>query len=795
MGNGNREGMKHYIFVRLCFPSVKFVRKPTFLAHQQALHIYGRVASLSDSHRPSLCLTSHRTRPLRRGVDNDFSNHETARVLDIIADRGAIISNHAPSSTVAEPAAAAPDQLTRQQQQSAQPELIDLVVDAQDDARSTSSSSSPAPGGDNEESDFFLGANDSQSLGVPNLQDMQVNDEDCLPPINRLPNEILIAIFAKLNSLSDVFHVMLTCRRWARNAVDILWHRPSCTTWDKHVQILQHSQLRGSGLSLQGSSSSASTLRVCTTPDGSVVPLASCTRVERLTLTNCGKITDTGLIPLITNNDHLLALDVFQRQPNYGGFDLCYCPVLQATPGSQHQWMPQGLSREHDYSCRELQLKLNDCQQLTNQAVLAFAEHCPNILEIDLHQCKLIGNEPVTALIEKGQALRELRLANCELIDDNAFLSLPNRTFENLRILDLTSCDKLTDRAVQKIVKSRLDSGTWSLPSAASSQTSSVCHCWSGEEPAFPPFGPLPRRSRTRPLKLVAECNRIRYIDLGCCTHLTDDSVMKLATLPKLKRVVSSNITDASVIALANANRRARLRKDAHGNVIPNRYVSMRPQQLGTRSSELLHKSYFEGFTQHQRDVFCVFSGQGVVNLRKYLNQEQTFADLGLGESAGGVSRAGRDTPTGEVIQANNGDATDETEVDVVDDDRRMTIWPMLLHLTQPINNHRLPAARSTLHPLLTIRFRYKTVTWHPNILNSSPRPINDPTFLIRQREWTATDLVTLKIRLRRPCLEEAHHTAFAALLQETRHGTTAGLLKQSRYAEVAAYGPCVDAV
>src|SRR6187402_3523734 len=85
---------------------------------------------------------------------------------------------------------------------------------------------------------------------------------------------------------------------------------------------------------------------------------------------------------------------------------------------------------------------------------MAFAENCPNILEIDLHQCKAIGNEPVNALITNGQTLRELRLANCELISDAAFLSLPsNRTYEHLRILDLTSCARLTDRAVEKIIE------------------------------------------------------------------------------------------------------------------------------------------------------------------------------------------------------------------------------------------------------------------------------------------------------------------------------------------------------
>lgn len=55
-------------------------------------------------------------------------------------------------------------------------------------------------------------------------------------------------------------------------------------------------------------------------------------------------------------------------------------------------------------------------------------------------------------------------------------------------------------------------------------------------------------------MQLVKLCNRIRYIDLACCTNLTDSSVVQLATLPKLKRiglVKCGNITDRSILALA----------------------------------------------------------------------------------------------------------------------------------------------------------------------------------------------------------------------------------------------------
>ncbi|CRK32977.1 hypothetical protein BN1708_019176, partial [Verticillium longisporum] len=69
-------------------------------------------------------------------------------------------------------------------------------------------------------------------------------------------------------------------------------------------------------------------------------------------------------------------------------------------------------------------------------------------------QCNQIQNEPITALVAKGQSLRELRLAGCDLIDDQAFLNLPlGKTYDHLRILDLTSCARLTDAAVSKIIE------------------------------------------------------------------------------------------------------------------------------------------------------------------------------------------------------------------------------------------------------------------------------------------------------------------------------------------------------
>lgn len=226
-------------------------------------------------------------------------------------------------------------------------------------------------------------------------------------------------------------------------------------------------------------------------------------------------------------------------------------------------------------------------------AVFAFAEHCPNILEIDLQQCIQIQNEPITALISKGQSLRELRLAGCELIDDSAFLSLPpNKTYNHLRILDLTSCARVTDATVAKIIdvaprlRNLVLAKCRNITDAAVYAISKL-----GKNLHYLHLGHCSQITDDAVKRLVQECNRIRYIDLGCCTNLTDDSVMRLAQLPKLKRiglVKCSNITDESILALARANHRPRARRDAFGNIIGEEIHS---------SLERVHLSYCTNLT------------------------------------------------------------------------------------------------------------------------------------------------------------------------------------------------------
>lgn len=141
-----------------------------------------------------------------------------------------------------------------------------------------------------------------------------------------------------------------------------------------------------------------------------------------------------------------------------------------------------------------------------------------------------------------------------------AFLSLPaNRTYEHLRILDLTSCLKLTDLAVQRIIevaprlRNLVLAKCKNITDIAVNAISKL-----GKNLHYVHLGHCGMITDEAVMKLVKACNRIRYIDLGCCSHLTDASVMMLASLPKLRRIglVKCNlITDDSVLALARARR------------------------------------------------------------------------------------------------------------------------------------------------------------------------------------------------------------------------------------------------
>ena len=411
----------------------------------------------------------------------------------------------------------------------------------------SSSSTSPERAADFV-SDFFMAQEiDSESsIGVANFRDLHVQGSRSLPtpPIGRLPPEILIAIFSKLVSPKDMLNSMLVCRSWAANCVGILWHRPSCNNWD-NLKSVASSVGKSDGLFAYTELIKRLNLSALMddVSDGTVVPFTQCKRIERLTLTNCSKLTDKGVSDLVEGNRHLQALDVSELRSLT---DHTLYAVSRNSPRLQGLNIT-GCSKMTDDSllvvsqnCRQIKrLKLNGVVNVTDQSILSFTENCPAILEIDLHDCKLVTSASVAALLTTLRHLRELRLAHCIEINDSAFLNLPPHiTFDSLRILDLTACENVRDESVERIVSAAPRLRNLVLAKCRFITDRAVhAICKLGKNLHYVHLGHCSNITDQAVIQLIKSCNRIRYIDLACCNRLTDTSVQQLATLPKLRRI------------------------------------------------------------------------------------------------------------------------------------------------------------------------------------------------------------------------------------------------------------------
>lgn len=442
-------------------------------------------------------------------------------------------------------------------------------------SNSSSSSTSPERGVDDDDNDsFMLQPNDSQSsLGMdmsPELsQDasaLQEYEERCrVSPVYRLPAELLISIFSRLSSSSDLQTCMLVSKEWARNSVGLLWHRPAMNKWNHIHSVVRSIRKANKFFAYQDlvKRLNISTL-ASQVSDGTLIGMVECKRIERLTLTNCSKLTDMSLQPLIDGNRSLLALDItglLQVEDKTMMTVADNCLRLQGLNVTGCKSLTDESITAVARNCRHLKrLKFNNCSKLTDKSILTIANHSTHLLEIDLYGLQKLESPAITALLTSCRHLREMRLAHCSFVDDSAFVDLPidpeiPLQFDALRILDLTDCNEVGDKGVEKIIQTCPRLRNLILCKCRSITDRAVFAITKlGKNLHYIHLGHCARITDLSVEALAKACNRIRYIDLACCASLTDNSITKLAGLPKLKRiglVKCAGITDRSIYALA----------------------------------------------------------------------------------------------------------------------------------------------------------------------------------------------------------------------------------------------------
>lgn len=138
-------------------------------------------------------------------------------------------------------------------------------------------------------------------------------------------------------------------------------------------------------------------------------------------------------------------------------------------------------------------------------------------------------------------------------------------------------------------------------------------------------------------------------------------------------------------------------------------------------------------FTDHQRNVFCVFSGQGVINLRGHLNKDPAFAHLRepSGQHRHPIIETQPVTPAGD----RNDAAFDEPERDVIDDDDGLDDGSEMVIDTAPPAQHNgtsldagiipppPPPPAMFYNPSLAYQWNPQSQPWYPSQQHAHSAP------------------------------------------------------------------------
>lgn len=185
-----------------------------------------------------------------------------------------------------------------------------------------------------------------------------------------MPSEIIQNILQHLASIGDLASCALVCKRWSYLALEILWYKPNFSTqalspnsWLSFFTIIQATQQTTfpyASFVRRINLSPLSTL----IEDLHVMALRSCTRLERITLTGCSRLTDIGLCSLINNvGSELISIDLSD--------------VYQITDAT---------IRETATSCPNLQglnLSMSRPQtNITDKSIINLAESCLNLKRV-----------------------------------------------------------------------------------------------------------------------------------------------------------------------------------------------------------------------------------------------------------------------------------------------------------------------------------------------------------------------------------------------------------------------------
>lgn len=358
-------------------------------------------------------------------------------------------------------------------------------------------------------------------------------------PVSRVPAEILIYIFKHVTVTRDLFHCILVSRTWCECAVELLWHRP---LFPKYGTMVKMGTALGSVYQTFTYSHFIRRLNLLnlapSVKDDVLTKFIRCDRLERLTLVNCRGVSAELLEYLFLRFQYLIAIDLTNCNQTTNNALIGLARTAKRLQGINLSGCSgvtdSGILALAEHCPLLRRVKLSNVTGITDTSIITLAKNCPLLLEIDLNHCPLITDFSVRSLWRHCNHMREIRLAHCPELTDSAFpapprlehralpdfetlSSLPDhdpgkllpplildRSFENIRMLDLTACSKITDDAIEGIVSH-----------APKIRNLVLSKC---------------RLLTDRALEVISKLGRaLHYLHLGHASKITDRSIRILA--------------------------------------------------------------------------------------------------------------------------------------------------------------------------------------------------------------------------------------------------------------------------